>query len=236
VSIDASLTSSLNGRMPASMLGQIDDLDRYVWRPLVPQVEAFRAAFAAHFGKPLVITESYRDRPTQVRYRAKYLAGTGAYAVPPGTSKHGWGTALDLGSGVADIHSAEHAWAVANGPTYGAHWLTVAGNGSVEPWHFDLVIVPASQYTPKPAPIPTPTPEPTPQEEIVAYLIQVKEDLRVFYVSDLLFEYVGPEIYDALAQVYGKAKPVDVVSADRIHQQVNANIVATAANLKGQGL
>jgi hypothetical protein len=243
--IDGSLTSALNGRMPTSMLAQIDSLDRFVWTPLAPQIEALRSAFEAHFGKPLVITESYRDIATQRQYRANYLAGRGAYAVPPGTSNHGWGTALDLGSGVADRGSAEHAWMVANGPRFGAHWLTSAGNGSIEPWHFDLVYVPASQYAPAPAPAPAPTPKPVPtptpppplEDDMRLVRDHATGSIQLWHPNGLI-ELNGEEWVIVKTVLAGGPEYVDLGPHqwDVFRNVVNRVIENSSQNLKGQGL
>ncbi|MGQ4819103.1 hypothetical protein ACQ1ZK_18575, partial [Enterococcus faecium] len=52
-------------------------------------------AYAAEFGTPLRITDSYRPFGAQVAayYRKPALAAV------PGTSNHGWALAIDLGGG-----------------------------------------------------------------------------------------------------------------------------------------
>lgn len=47
-------------------------------------------------GCPDAITEAWRSTETQAARRAAYLAGTGAFALPPGESRHETGEALDL--------------------------------------------------------------------------------------------------------------------------------------------
>jgi hypothetical protein len=142
----------LNGRLPDSMLTAIPGTSRRVVTILAPQVAAFREAFEARFGKPLVITDAYRTYDEQVALKAL----KGPYAATPGTSKHGWGTALDLGSGVqASFTSPEHLWMRANGYRYGVTHPTWAHNhnpadGQDEPWHVELTFVPASSYAPTP--------------------------------------------------------------------------------------
>ncbi len=135
-----------NGRLPASALALIPGTGRYIAVELLPQVVALRAAFKARFGKDLVITDGYRSYEGQVAARNRYLNGQGAYAVPPGTSNHGLAKAIDFGSRVNILGSAEHNWMVENAPRFGFVWLRKAGNGSIEPWHFDGSAVPASNY------------------------------------------------------------------------------------------
>lgn len=149
-----------NGRLPASALALIPGTNQRIAFELLYQVVALRAAFKAHFGKNLAVTDGYRDEAGQVAARNRYLSGKGAYAVPPGTSNHGWGKAIDFGSRVNILGTDEHDWMVANAPKFGFVWLRKAGNGSIEPWHFDGSAVPASNYIDFPgvpgAPVVTP--------------------------------------------------------------------------------
>ena len=61
-------------------------------------------------------------------------------AARPGTSNHGWGTALDLCGGIQDFGTAEHEWMFLNAPLYG--WFHPAwaqrGGSRPEPWHFEF--------------------------------------------------------------------------------------------------
>jgi len=97
---------------------------------------AMNAAFAAEFGVPLAITDSYRDVGTQSRL---YSQKPGL-AARPGTSNHGWGVAVDLFGGVDSYGSAEHAWLTDHGSEYG--WVNpewaLAGGSRPEPWHWEF--------------------------------------------------------------------------------------------------
>jgi zinc D-Ala-D-Ala carboxypeptidase len=92
-------------------------------------------AFAARFGTPLCVTDSYRSYAEQVAVRAR----RGTWAAVPGHSNHGWGTALDLCGGVEDFDSPAHAWLDVNAPAYG--WFHPAwarrGGSLPEPWHWE---------------------------------------------------------------------------------------------------
>lgn len=123
---------------------------------LIPQTVALREAFQAQFGKPLDVTDAYRTFVRQVQAKAE----KGPYAATPGTSNHGWGQAIDFGSGVnLSFSSPEHLWMRANAGRYGWSHPAWAHNhnpndGMDEPWHFEAVFVPASSYrtsTPTPA-------------------------------------------------------------------------------------
>lgn len=151
-----------NGALPASVLGTIPGTFKQILAQLVPQTDALRSAFAAHFGKPLVVTDAYRDLAGQVKSKAIF----GVFAATPGTSNHGWGRALDLGSGIEVDGSPESLWMLANAPAYG--WTHPAwasdwnpANGQHEPWHWEASVY-AVDYpravTPTVTGVPTITP------------------------------------------------------------------------------
>jgi len=83
------------------------------------------------------ITDSYRTYEVQVRLaQEKGLYGEGGLAARPGTSRHGWGLAVDLGPrGGADTSGTpENNWLVANANSFG--FQTIPG----EPWHWQYVV------------------------------------------------------------------------------------------------
>ncbi|MBC3762779.1 D-alanyl-D-alanine carboxypeptidase family protein, partial [Quadrisphaera sp. RL12-1S] len=94
-------------------------------------------AYHDHFGKDIVITDSYRSYAAQVAVRRKKPG----LAAVPGTSEHGWGLAVDLGDGVQN--SDEHYdWLIENAPKYGwdhPSWARRGGGGPYEPWHWEFV-------------------------------------------------------------------------------------------------
>lgn len=174
----------LNGRLPDSMLATIPGTNRQLALELVPQTAALREAFEAHFGKPLVITDAYRDYETQVELKRE----KGPYAATPGTSVHGWGHALDLGSGVnTSFTSPEHLWMRANGPRFGWNHPAWAHNhnpsdGEDEPWHFEgtTVSVPtASGHRPGTTPRPVPKPPIAPPIDIEEITLELKDTIRL---------------------------------------------------------
>lgn len=97
---------------------------------------AMDAAFTAAFGAPLALTDSYRSYDSQVRLYGQKPG----LAARPGTSNHGWGIAVDVFGGVDSYGSAEHAWLVEHGRTYG--WINPewarAGGSRPEPWHWEF--------------------------------------------------------------------------------------------------
>lgn len=95
------------------------------------------AAFKAQFGRDLSITDSYRTYQSQVvtKQNKPDLAAT------PGTSKHGWGLAVDLGGGINTFGSPEYEWMKANAEKYGfwhPHWAEPGGS-MPEAWHWEYI-------------------------------------------------------------------------------------------------
>jgi hypothetical protein len=120
--------------------------------------------FAA--GCPVAITETFRSRELQAKRRADYLAGRGAFALPPGQSRHERGEAVDWKRPAA-------TWVRAH-PEYG--WRFTNPD---EWWHTDYVLAldrTLHTLTP-PAPTPAPRPDPIPtnplreDENVMDYLI-----------------------------------------------------------------
>lgn len=137
----------LNGRLPGALLATIPGTNKQLRSDLVPQTTALRTAFEKRFGKPLVITDAYRTYEEQVRLKAT----KGVYAATPGTSNHGLGQAIDFGSGVNVEGSAEYLWMRESAPRFGwTHPLWARDgnprNGQQEPWHWEAVLVPVSNY------------------------------------------------------------------------------------------
>ncbi|GAB2673063.1 D-alanyl-D-alanine carboxypeptidase family protein [Thalassiella azotivora] len=92
-------------------------------------------AYATRFGEPLCVTDSYRSHAAQVsvRQRKPHLAAV------PGTSHHGWGTAVDLCGGVESFGSPQHEWLRLHAPLHGWYhprWAQ-AGGTKPEPWHWE---------------------------------------------------------------------------------------------------
>ena len=96
------------------------------------------AAYTTQTGSTLCLTDTYRSHHGQEQL---YKTKPGLAAVP-GTSNHGWGVAIDMCGGVERFDTAEHAWMVEHGPTYGwthPSWAA-AGGTRPEPWHFEYSI------------------------------------------------------------------------------------------------
>jgi D-alanyl-D-alanine carboxypeptidase len=92
--------------------------------------------YAAEFGRPICVTDSYRTLAAQV----KVYAEKPALAATPGTSNHGLGVAVDLCGGIESFGTAEHAWMLAHAPLTGwfhPSWAGAAGS-KPEPWHWEF--------------------------------------------------------------------------------------------------
>jgi cell wall-associated NlpC family hydrolase len=96
---------------------------------------AMSTAFAAAFGSPICITDSYRTYPSQVRLYGEKPA----LAAVPGTSNHGWGLAVDLCGGIDHYGTPQYNWMKANAGRFGYLHPVWAepGNGREEPWHWE---------------------------------------------------------------------------------------------------
>ncbi|HUR13965.1 MAG TPA: M15 family metallopeptidase [Mycobacteriales bacterium] len=86
-------------------------------------------------GRPLCVTDSYRSYSQQVDV---YQRKPGLAAVP-GTSRHGWGVAVDLGCGVQQFGSANYRWMQANARRFHfVHPAWAEPSGSMpEAWHWE---------------------------------------------------------------------------------------------------
>ncbi|HEX5511359.1 MAG TPA: D-alanyl-D-alanine carboxypeptidase family protein [Actinomycetales bacterium] len=97
--------------------------------------DSLSRAFAEEFGEPICVTDSYRALAVQVRLRA----AKPTLAAVPGTSNHGWGTAVDLCGGIQDFGTPAHAWMRANAPLHGFFHPTWAQQSGSKPeaWHWE---------------------------------------------------------------------------------------------------
>lgn len=99
-------------------------------------LSALSRDYAAEFGRPLCLTDSYRTLAIQVRLKATKPR----LAARPGTSNHGWGTAVDLCGGIQSFGTVQHAWMLAHAPMRGwfhPAWAEPTGS-KPEPWHWEL--------------------------------------------------------------------------------------------------
>jgi cell wall-associated NlpC family hydrolase len=123
-----------NGQVPRDQLCSIGDGHR-LRCDAAAAYTAMSAAYAAAFGRPLCITDSYRSLDAQVDAHHRKPAITAV----PGTSNHGWGLAVDLCGGINVFGTAQTAWMQVNAAHYG--WVhpdwAQAGGQNPEPWHWE---------------------------------------------------------------------------------------------------
>jgi hypothetical protein len=126
-----------NGRIPVSALCPLKGAAGEALR--ADAAYAFNlmtTAYAARFGTPLCVNDSYRTYEEQVKVRER----SPTMSAVPGRSKHGWGTAVDLCGGIERYSSAQHLWMRGNAPLFGwfhPQWAR-AGGSMPEPWHWEF--------------------------------------------------------------------------------------------------
>ncbi|MGH3321817.1 MAG: D-alanyl-D-alanine carboxypeptidase family protein [Streptosporangiaceae bacterium] len=124
-----------NGQIPESALCSLPEAGHMLRADAAAAFIRMNAAYAAHFGSSICVTDSYRSLAVQ---RALYVEKP-TLAAYPGTSNHGWGLAVDLCGGVQYASSAQHAWMEANAPRFGWYhpaWAEIDGS-KPEPWHWE---------------------------------------------------------------------------------------------------
>ncbi|GAB6902991.1 M15 family metallopeptidase [Kineosporia succinea] len=131
------LSAYPNGQIPRVALCALNSAPgHYLRADAAYAFDRLSAAYAARFGSPICVTDSYRDYDTQVRL----YATKPNLAARPGTSNHGWGTATDLCGGVQTFGSAQHEWLFSNAPQYGwfhPAWAQRTGSRP-EAWHWEF--------------------------------------------------------------------------------------------------
>lgn len=127
-----------NGKVPDEALCQIPQGGHKVRCEALASYLALNEAYTAQFGNPMCVTDSYRSYEAQVDVKRR----KGNMAATPGTSKHGWGLALDLCDSVNTFGSTQHEWMRANAPKYGwfqPEWAQQGGS-LPEAWHWEHVL------------------------------------------------------------------------------------------------
>ncbi|MCO5992881.1 M15 family metallopeptidase [Actinoallomurus rhizosphaericola] len=122
-----------NGLIPARYLCPLPQPGRELRPDAALAFYKLNAAYKAHFGTQMCLTDSYRPLAEQQRI---YANRPGMAAVP-GHSNHGWGTAVDLCGGVQSQGSAQFNWLQANSKTYDFFHPAWAYSSPFEPWHWE---------------------------------------------------------------------------------------------------
>jgi cell wall-associated NlpC family hydrolase len=124
-----------NGLIPPSAMCPLGVAGHSLRCDAAAAYRAMSAAYAASFGSPICITDSYRTYASQVRLYGQKPN----LAAVPGTSNHGWGLAVDLCGGIENYGTAPYQWMKANAGRFGflhPDWAE-PGNGREEPWHWE---------------------------------------------------------------------------------------------------
>ena len=128
-----------NGKIPERMLVAIawDKEKTLIAAPALKNLNRLNAAFKKKFGHNLDIDLAYRTRATQ----DVYWEALGPYvAARPGTSNHGWGTAIDVPETYGySFRGKYYNWLKANSKKYNWVHRKILEEGSpyAEAWHFE---------------------------------------------------------------------------------------------------
>lgn len=131
-----------NGRVPASAMAPLawceDSQGNEQWlrADAAAALTRLNEAFRAEFGENIAVDLSYRSYDQQVAMVAAY----GPLAAVPGTSSHGWGTAIDTWEWAAyGFGSPRYDWLVLHAPEHGwgsPAWARADGS-TPEYWHVE---------------------------------------------------------------------------------------------------
>lgn len=122
-----------NGLIPTQYLCPLPEPGRMLRADAALAFYNLNAAYKAHFGTQICLTDSYRPLSEQQQI---YSQRPGMAAVP-GHSNHGWGTAIDMCGGVQSEGSAEFTWMQANSRKYDFFHPSWAYSSPFEPWHWE---------------------------------------------------------------------------------------------------
>ncbi|GAA1498366.1 hypothetical protein GCM10009628_33700 [Paeniglutamicibacter kerguelensis] len=134
-----SIKRMTNGKIDQGAMSTVpwDKEKTLIAAPAVASLTKLNTAFKKKFGKNLSIDLSYRTRATQDYYWKEL----GPYiAARPGTSNHGWGTAIDFPETYDySFRGKYYKWLKQNSSKYGWIHRKILEEGSpyAEAWHFE---------------------------------------------------------------------------------------------------
>lgn len=136
----AAADAAPNGEIPRSLLCGVSFDSTVLLRcDAAAAFEGLNAAFRAHFGRNISVSDSYRTYDEQVAAKAN----RGDLAAAPGTSNHGRGLAVDL-DGFGDVGQFDrpyYTWMAAHARDHGwlhPSYMGPGGSGPLEPWHWEF--------------------------------------------------------------------------------------------------
>lgn len=162
-----------NGRLPDHMLETVSSPHRLAKNAAEAYRKARDAAKKEGINLDSGLSDAYRDfAGQQYMYRTK----PAGYAAKPGTSKHGWGIAIDVKPSV-------QPWWHKNGYKFG--WINPAWAKSnpYEPWHFEFGSAPSGS-TSGPSGGPTDTKESKPEIPWYQQLAQAVTGLKSAWTEE----------------------------------------------------
>lgn len=135
-----------NGRIPVELLtfvgmGVMSGQPQYLHPTVATAWRALQDDFNRE-GANLLITEGYRTIELQQAYWDRWWAGNGNTAARPGTSNHGWATAIDMANYSGVPSTTRRRLIRARG------FSLAAGDRVGEPWHIEFVAALAPAGTP----------------------------------------------------------------------------------------
>ncbi|MGI5325976.1 D-alanyl-D-alanine carboxypeptidase family protein [Actinomadura nitritigenes] len=122
-----------NGLIPQKYLCPLPQKGRELRADAALAFYKLNAAYKAHFGRDMCLTDSYRSLAEQ---QSVYVRRPG-FAAVPGTSNHGKGQAIDVCGGVQNQGSVQFNWLKANSTKYGWFHPAWAYSNPFEPWHWE---------------------------------------------------------------------------------------------------
>ncbi|MCW2900485.1 MAG: peptidase and DD-carboxypeptidase VanY/endolysin [Streptosporangiaceae bacterium] len=123
-----------NGLIPSRYLCRLPQPGRKLRADAALTFYKLNAAYKRRFGGNMCLTDSYRSLSDQHRLYASRPPG---YAAVPGSSNHGFGTAVDICGGVQNQGSSQFNWLRANSLKYGWFHPAWAYSSPFEPWHWE---------------------------------------------------------------------------------------------------
>ena len=141
-----------NGEIPDDLLGKVEGIGCKLEKHAAIKFGELNKAFKAKFGKDFTISGPYRtfkvsndifdwDLYNRTGKARKKGTNGGVAAAKPGTSKHGWGQAIDLGGFGNGPGNKYFDWMEQNAKKYGwinPAWAKKPGAG-YEPWHWEYI-------------------------------------------------------------------------------------------------
>ncbi|MFV0458408.1 MAG: D-alanyl-D-alanine carboxypeptidase family protein [Actinomycetales bacterium] len=136
--VGGDISGYANGQIPTNLLCPLYAAPGHVLR--ADAAKAFNdmsVAYAAQFGAPICVTDSYRTLASQISVKARKPG----LAAKPGTSRHGLAVAVDLCGGIQSFNTPQHNWMRANAPQFGwcdPVWARQTGS-KPEAWHWQYM-------------------------------------------------------------------------------------------------